>query len=94
MQLSMKVLSIFSTGLVTLATPVNAAIICAGSFQIVRGDPVSTPYCEDEDLAPTARKYGARISGDAIRRSSELKREACVGAGDPNAQSCANYLGD
>ena len=94
MPLCQRVLLVFATGFVAAATPVKAAIICDGSFQIVRGEPVSTPYCQDEDLAASLRKHGAWISGDAIRKSSELKRQSCVATGDATSQTCANYLGD
>ncbi len=88
MLLSFRGLPIFSMELVLLASPVNAAIICDGGFQIVRGEPVSTPYCQDEALAAFARKRGARTSGDEIRGSSDLKRQSCVAAGDTNIQAC------
>jgi hypothetical protein len=91
---SFRMLPIFSMGLVLLVSPVNAAIICDGGFQVVRGEPVSTPYCQDEALAAFARKNGARTSGDEIRRSSDLKRQSCVAAGDTNTQPCGDYLAD
>ena len=81
-------------GLVVLATPGHAAIVCDGSFQIVRGEPISTPYCEDEDLAASVRKFSARNSGDAIRRSSEVKRQSCLFSANASTQTCSNYLGD
>ena len=59
MLLSFRALPIFSMGFVLSVSPVNAAIICDGGFQIVRGEPISTPYCQDEDLAASARKNGA-----------------------------------
>ena len=94
MPLCQRVLFMFATGFVAAATPVKATIICDGSFQIVRGEPLSTPYCQDEDLAASVRKHGARISGDAIRKSPELKRQSCADTGDATSQTCANYLGD
>ena len=93
MPLCQRVLLI-ATGFVAAATPVKAAIICDGSFQIVRGEPISTPYCQDEDLAASVRKHGVWISGDAIRKSPELKRQSCVVTGDATSQTCANYLDD
>ena len=94
MPLCQRVLLIFATGFVAATTPVKAAIICDGSFQIVRGEPVSTPYCQDEDLAASVREHGVWISGDAIRKSPELKRQSCAGTGDATSQTCASYLGD
>ena len=93
MPLCQRVLLI-ATGFVAAATPVKAAIICDGSFQIVRGEPISTPYCQDEDLAASVRKHGVRISGDAIRKSPELERQSCVATGDATYPACANYLDD
>jgi len=89
-----RALPILLMGLALSASPVDAAIFCDGSFQIVRGEPVSTPYCQDEALAAFARKNGARTSGDEIRRSSDLKRQSCVAAGDTNTQACGDYLAD
>ena len=89
MPLCQRALLALATGFVAASTPVKAAIICDGSFQIVSGEPVSTPYCQDEDLAASVHKQGARISGDAIRRSPELKRQSC--AGDATSQTCASY---
>lgn len=94
MALTFRLFSIISMGFVLLPSPVKAAIICEGGFQIVRGEPISTPYCQDEDLAASARKYGERTSGNEIRRSSELKRQSCVAAGDTNTQACGDYLAD
>jgi len=51
MALTFRLFSIISMGFVLLPSPVKAAIICEGGFQIVRGEPISTPYCQDEDFS-------------------------------------------
>jgi hypothetical protein len=90
MSLPLKALPILAIWFVASVMPANAGIVCDGNFQIVNGQPVSTPYCEDEQLAHALRWRGAKTSGEAIRRSAELKRESCLIA--PNGESgCANY---
>lgn len=62
--------------LLALPVPVHA-IECDGRYQIVQGQPVSTPYCEDNYLAWVARQNGMRVSGRAIRNNPRLKDEVC-----------------
>ena len=55
----------------------QARIACDGSFQIVQGQPISTPYCRDQTLARVARSYGMRVSDAAIRNSESVKGQVC-----------------
>ena len=87
---SLKVFPILAIGFVASVMPAEAGIVCDGNFQIVNGQPVSTPYCEDEQLAHVLRGRGVKISGEAIRRSAELKRESCLIAANGESD-CANY---
>jgi ribosomal protein L36 len=85
-------------GLVTatlmgVSEPVAAAIRCVGDYQIVRGQQIATPYCQDNHLAQVARQYGMRVSGDAIRNSPSVKAQACrlVGRDNRVQVACAPY---
>jgi hypothetical protein len=76
------------------ASQARAATVCDGNFQIVDGMSVSTPYCQDENLAAQQRKRGPEVSGLEIRRHPELKREACTLASPANETTCAGYTSD
>ena len=74
----------------------SAKIGCRDSFQVVSGQLIATPYCEDEYLAKVAREYGMRVSASAVRNSPSVKGQVCHTIGhDPRAQSaCASYRHD
>ena len=72
------------------SSPAAANIRCDGSYQIVNGQPVSTPYCQDEDLASRARLRGAAVSGDQVRSSPDVKRKVCVATSDTACTSVSN----
>lgn len=67
---------------ILLTRPAAARIRCEGEFQIVGGQKLATPYCEDDNLAQVARAYGSKVSGEAVRRSPLLKTEVCRFIGD------------
>ena len=81
-------------GLICVASHAHAAIVCDGNFQIVDGMAVSTPYCQDENLAAYERKHEFMVSGAEIRRQPELKREVCASAASPNETARAAFNGD
>lgn len=83
-----------SIGMACAASQARAAIVCDGNFQIVDGMSISTPYCQDENLAAHQRKRGSEVSGSEIRRQPELKREACTLASPANETTCAGYTSD
>ena len=59
------------------ATSVEARIKCRGDLQVVNGQLIATPYCEDQYLAKVARTYGMRTSANRIRNNPNYKREVC-----------------
>ena len=63
-------------GLLT-APPAMARILCDGNYQVINGQPLATPYCQDENLAQVARSYGMRVSGSAMRNSPSEKQRVC-----------------
>ena len=77
------------------ATPASrAAIVCDGNFQMVAGTAVSTPFCQDENLAALRSTRAVRTSGDQIRRQPELKQQACTFAAPSGEPACSEYAGD
>jgi len=75
-----------------LATPA-AAIDCKGPYQIVQGQLIATPYCEDNYLASVAREYGIGVSNREIRQNPNKKQEICrfMGFDIRVRQICAGY---
>jgi hypothetical protein len=55
----------------------EAAIRCKDGYQIVQGNYLATPYCQDDLLARVAREYGMRASAAAIRGNPNYKKEVC-----------------
>lgn len=81
------------TGFLAAAPGVAAAgIRCEGSFQIVNGQPISTPFCRDANLAVVARQYGLKVSAAAIRNNPDAKLEVCriVGRDIRVTEACAS----
>ncbi len=81
-------------GLICAVSHANAEIVCEGNFQIVDGMNVSTPYCQDENLAVDQRKLGVKVTGGEVRHHPELKREACASMGNENETACAADIAD
>lgn len=75
------------------AETANARIVCKGAFQIVQGQPIATPYCEDNNLAAVAREYGIQVSASSVRRSPSVKQRICADIGYDNrvSSACAGY---
>jgi hypothetical protein len=85
----MSRLSIASTALAVsvLFVPFDAAqarIECDGNFQVVQGQPIATPYCQDQNLARVAQSYGMRTSFQELRRSDSVKGQICRAIGHDN----------
>lgn len=59
-------------------TPAHAAIKCRNGAQLIGGDYISTPYCQDKLLAEVAREYGFKVSFADIRNNPNTKRNICV----------------
>jgi hypothetical protein len=76
-----------------LVQPAQSRIVCEGSYQIVQGSPVSTPFCREQNLVRVARTYGIRVSLDAIRHSESTKADVCRTIGHDNRVSdiCGAY---
>jgi hypothetical protein len=59
------------------ADPASARIKCKNGYQIVDGNRLATPFCQDNYLAQVAREYGTRVSAREIRNNPNKKREIC-----------------
>jgi hypothetical protein len=73
-------ISVFSAAaaMVLLSSAVaEAKIECRDGFQIVNGQEISTPYCNDGLVAKVAREHGMKISEEAVRSNPEAKNEVC-----------------
>jgi len=72
----------------------DAKIVCRGQFQIVDGQPIATPYCEDANVAAVAREYGIFVSASEVRRSPSTKARICRFIGHDNRvrSACAPYI--
>jgi hypothetical protein len=54
-----------------------AAITCRDGAQLVQGNWIATPYCQDQRLAQVARQYGFKASAAKIRNNPNYKKELC-----------------
>jgi len=70
-------LASLTVGMASLSAPAEARIKCVNGFQIVKGQRLATPYCQDALVARVARQYGSRVSAKAIRQNPNLKRNVC-----------------
>jgi hypothetical protein len=83
------------TALLTIAalSPAAARIECRGNFQVTKYGLISTPYCEEEQIARVARSYGERVTGSEVRNNALKKVYLCQVYGyDTRLKgSCAGY---
>ncbi len=64
--------------LVLPASQASAKIVCRDGYQIVQGNPLATPYCQEEQLARVAAAYGFKVSFAEIRNNPNSKRQLCA----------------
>ncbi|MDZ4841565.1 MAG: hypothetical protein SH859_05395 [Hyphomicrobium aestuarii] len=95
-----KISRIFVTTAVTVlaiaaaTSKADAKIACSEGYQSIRGNQLSTPYCQDEYVAQVARTYGIKTSGAAIRGQAGHKQEVCrlIGRDNRISQACIDYV--
>lgn len=70
-----------------------AAIDCRGEYQVVQGDLLATPFCQDNYLAHIARQYGSRVSNAEIRHNPNTKADVCrfIGHDSRISHLCLDY---
>lgn len=76
-----------AAGLALSAPAAEAAIVCRDGFQYSGGNWISTPYCNDADLARIAREHGVRVSAAEVRNNPAKKYEVCRFIGSSPAAS-------
>ncbi|HEX2447102.1 MAG TPA: hypothetical protein VHK26_02810 [Methyloceanibacter sp.] len=74
-------------------SPADAKIECRGNFQVTKYGLISTPYCEEEQIARVARSYGVNVTGAEVRNNALTKVYLCQVYGyDTRLKgSCAGY---
>jgi hypothetical protein len=69
------------TGMLALAvcviTTPSFAITCNQGNQLVGGQWLATPYCQDEYLAQVGREHGFQASAERLRSNPNYKKELC-----------------
>jgi hypothetical protein len=86
-------LAVTSLLAIAMASPAAARIECRGNFQVTKYGLISTPYCEEEQIARVARSYGARVTGAEVRNNALTKVYLCqvYGSDIRLKGSCAGY---
>lgn len=51
---------------------------CDGPYQIVNGDRLATPICQNRYIAKVARKYGYRVTGRQLGNNANKKVLICT----------------
>ena len=64
-------------GVIAAAKPAFAAIKCQDGSQLIQGNWMATPYCQDALLAQVANQRGFKTSFAAIRNNPNHKKELC-----------------
>jgi len=62
---------------VGVAVPAAAAIKCQDGNQLIQGNWMATPYCQDKLLAQVANARGFKTTFAAIRNNPNHKKELC-----------------
>jgi hypothetical protein len=72
---------VLATAVVSAAVPGSAvpaaAINCKDGYQLVQGNYLATPYCQDALLTQVAHQYGMHVSALEIRENPNSKRRVC-----------------
>ena len=78
---------------VSFTSPASARIECQGNFQITKYGPISTPYCEEQQIARVARSYGTNVSDAEVHNNALTKVYLCRRYGGDNRLkgSCGAY---
>jgi len=71
------------------APPAEARIVCREGMQLVQGQYLATPYCQDALVAEIARQNGFKVSDHEIRWNYGRKMEICRVIGRNNRISSA-----
>lgn len=73
-------LVIFSSALMLITKDASAGkykLKCKGPYQVVQGNLISTPPCQNAYIAKVARSYGHRVTAKQVRNNFHKKLEIC-----------------
>jgi hypothetical protein len=72
----------------------EARIICKENYQVVDGQEISTPYCNDNYLAAVARRRGMKVTNEEVRNDPSVKEEVCllIGRNQSVKEYCDQYF--
>jgi|GEM_PF-4509515 len=89
-------LIIFSSVLFLLTKDAAAGrykLTCKGPYQVVQGNLIATPPCENSYIAKVARSYGYKVSAKQVRNNIHKKIEICQHIGHDSRISdyCNQY---
>lgn len=84
--------AVLGVGVAAVSESVHA-IECREGYQVVGGQLLSTPYCQDGYLARVARQYGSRVTAAQIRNNPHTKADVCRFMGHDSRVShiCQEY---
>ncbi len=84
-----------STSLFVLVavSPAAARIKCSENFQVTKHGLISTPYCEELQIARVARSYGFAVTDAEVRNNPNTKVYLCqiIGNDSRLKGSCGAY---
>jgi hypothetical protein len=74
-------------------SPAAARIECRDNFQVTKHGLISTPYCEERQIARVARSYGFAVTDAEVRNNPNTKVYLCLVIGNDVRLkgSCAGY---
>ncbi len=72
----LSLLTLFVASGCILATSASA-ISCKQGSQLVNGQWLETPYCQDQLLAQVGREHGFNSTAEHIRSNPNYKKEVC-----------------
>lgn len=64
--------------------PADAKIKCQGIFQVTKNGLISTPYCQEEEIARVARSYGWKVTAAQVHNDPLKKVYICQSLGRDN----------
>lgn len=82
-----SMMAVAGTMLLALAAgpgPAEAKIQCKGIFQVTKHGLISTPYCQELEIARVARSYGWKVTDAQVRNDPLKKVYICQSLGGDN----------
>lgn len=86
----------FSSALLLLTNEASAGkykLKCKGPYQVIQGNLLATPPCENAYIAKVARTYGYKVSAKQVRNNVHKKMEICqhIGHDSRISELCDEY---